>query len=203
MDRGAPSYLLPYLSAAQRHAGGFRSLLWASTGTQEARFNAFVRLLGFHGQSLLDVGCGRADFPEYLIQRRIDLESYIGLEAVPLLVLAAQRRAIPRSRIIQSDFVADPRRLFVGADIVLFSGSLNTLSDEVFYTTLRHAFAATACHLIFNFLSSPLLAGTRYLYWHHREDVKRFLQQLGGEIHQLDDYIDGDCTMLISKDPEA
>ena len=92
--------------------------------------------------------------------------------------------------------------MFVGADVVLFSGSLNTLIDETFYVTLRHAFAATGRHLVFNFLSSSLLAGTRYLYWRHRAHVRRFLEQLGAEVRQLDDYIDGDCSMLASKRAE-
>jgi hypothetical protein len=199
MGQEAPAYLVPYLSAAQRHAGGFRSLLWASANTQAARFNAFTRLVDFSDTSTLDVGCGRADFPDYLLRHGIHVESYIGLEAVPLLAEAAEQRRFARSKIIRGDFVAEPRHMFVGADVVAFSGSLNTLADEAFYTSLRHAFAAAGRHLIFNFLSSSVLAGTRYLYWRPRADVKRFLQQLGAEVQQLDDYIDGDCSMLASK----
>jgi SAM-dependent methyltransferase len=208
MGQDAPTYLVPYLSAAERHAGGFRSLLWASASTQAARFDAFTRLLDFTDTSVLDVGCGRADLPDYLLQHGIRLESYIGLEAVPLLAETAEQRAIADSRIIRADFVAEPSHMFVGADIVVFSGSLNTLADEAFYVTLRHAFAAAGRHLIFNFLSSAILAGTRYLYWRHRAEVKRFLEQLGADVRQLDDYIDGDCSMLASKaleiaDPNA
>jgi SAM-dependent methyltransferase len=203
MGRETPTYLVPYLSAAEQHAGGFRSLLWASASTQAARFDAFTRLLDFTDASVLDVGCGRADLPDYLLQRGIRLEHYIGLEAVPLLVEEAERRNIPDSKIIRADFVAEPARMFVGADVVVFSGSLNTLVDEAFYVTLRHAFAAAGRHLVFNFLSSTLLAGTRYLYWRPRADVKRFLEQLGAEVRQLDDYIDGDCSMLASKPAHA
>jgi hypothetical protein len=202
MGRDAPPYLAPYFSAAEKHAGGFRSLLWASTGTQEARFVAFTRLLDMNGKSLLDVGCGRADLPAYLAQHDVELDSYIGLEAVPALVKAARRSAIPNSKIIDADFVAEPRHMFVGSDVVVFSGSLNTLKDETFYTTLRHAYAAAGEHLLFNFLSSSLLAGTRYLYWRPRDRVRTFLEHLGAKVQQLDDYIDGDSTMLANK-PEC
>jgi hypothetical protein len=145
------------------------------------------------------VGCGRADLPDYLLQHGIRLEHYIGLEGVPLLAEAAEQRRFARSKIIRGDFVAEPRHMFVGADVVAFSGSLNTLLDEAFNMTLRHAFAAAGRHLVFNFLSSSILAGTRYLYWRPRAEVKRFLEQLGAEVRQLDDYIDGDCSMLASK----
>ena len=158
MGRDAPSYLAPYFTAAQKHAGGFRSLLWASTGTQEARLAAITRLLDMNGKSLLDVGCGRADLPAYLAHYGIELDSYIGLEAVPRkLVREAARRgaAIRNSKIIDADFVAEPRHLFVGSDVVIFSGSLNTLSDETFSTTLRHAYAAAGEHLALQLFCHP------------------------------------------------
>src|SRR3954451_9296777 len=79
------SYLAPYVSAAERHAGGFRSLLWASVSTQEKRFDAFTRVCDFAGKSILDVGCGRADLLDYLLGRGIEPDHYVGLEAVQLL----------------------------------------------------------------------------------------------------------------------
>ena len=48
--------------------------------------------------------------------------------------------------------------MFVGADVIAFSGSLNTMDDETFYATLRRAYDATAATLVFNFLASPFLA---------------------------------------------
>ena len=86
-------YLVPYLRAAAAHGAGFGSLLWASPDTQAARFEAFTRLWDFNGQSLLDAGCGRADFLESLEARGIRPADYIGIEAVPELADAAERKA--------------------------------------------------------------------------------------------------------------
>jgi SAM-dependent methyltransferase len=201
-DSKKPSYLAPYFSAAERHDGGFKSLLWASVATQEKRFDAFTRLCDFHGKTLLDVGCGRADLLDYLIARGIEPFHYVGLEAVPLLADAAEAKKCPNTLIRRGDFITDPRHLFVGAEIVAISGSLNTLEDEPFYAALRSAYDASAEQLIFNFLSSPLLAGTKYLHWRRRSEVKRFIESLGGTAKLFDGYIEGDCTIHVKKPEE-
>src|SRR5271170_6786519 len=85
-------YLIPYLRAAAVHGAGFGSLLWANPGTQAARFDAFARLWAFKGQSLLDVGCGRADCLEFLIDRGMPPADYVGIEAVAELADAAEQR---------------------------------------------------------------------------------------------------------------
>src|SRR5438045_8013880 len=78
----SPSYLAPYIDAAARHGAQFPSLLWASPDTQAARFNAIARLADFEGKSVLDVGCGRADFVAFCAGRNIRLADYTGIAAV-------------------------------------------------------------------------------------------------------------------------
>ena len=89
--------------------------------------------------------------------------------------------------------------MFVGADVVIFSGSLNTADDSAFYPTLRRAFDATAEALVFNFLSSPLLAAAGYLSWRRREDVLAFARDLAPDVSVLEDYLEGDCTVAVTK----
>ena len=197
-----PSYLVPYVRAAQVYGSGFRSLLWASPDTQAARFAAIRRIADMHGKSVLDVGCGRADLLDFLLARGIRPADYIGIEAVDELAAAAEAKRLPRATILRADFVAEPIRLFVGADVVVFSGSLNTADDAVFYDTLARAWDATAETLVFNFLCSPLLAGRDYLYWRHAEDVKRFARRLSKDVSMLDEYLPGDMTLRLCKEDE-
>ena len=126
-------------------------------------------------------------------------EHYVGLEAVAALADEAEKKRFERCMIVRGDFVAEPARLFVAADVIAFSGSSNTLEDAAFYQTLRHAHEATASAVVFNFLSSPLLAGTNYLHWRRPSKVLQFVRELGGHVNQIDDYIDGDCTICIRK----
>lgn len=196
-----PDYLQPYVNAVSRHGAGFRSLLWASPKTQAARFDALVRACELDGKSILDVGCGRADLLDYLYASDIRPDHYVGIEAVAALADEAERRMRPRSMIVRADFVSEPARMFVGADVVIFCGSLNTLPPDAFYRTLRTAYEATASELVFNFLCSQQLAGADYLHWYDEDAVVRFVSGFapGVEVSRVDDYLPGDCTLCVRK----
>jgi hypothetical protein len=194
-----PDYLQPYVDAVRKHGTGFKSLLWASPKTQKTRFEALRRVCDFEGRSVLDVGCGRADLLDHLMADGVTLEHYVGLEAVGELAEEAAARKRPRSRIVRGDFVSEPARMFVGADVIVFCGSLNTLSPATFYDALRTAYEATAEEVVFNFLCSDQLAAAAYLHWHQVSKVLAFARELGGEVDWIDDYLPGDCTMRIRK----
>lgn len=194
------SYLKPYLNAADLHGDGFESLLWASPATQALRFEALMRLCNFTDLNLLDAGCGRADFLDFLVASKTPPAHYVGIEAVDALAGAAARKQHRRCSIVRADFVRDPARLLVGANAIIFCGSLNTLSTADFYTTLGHAFSATADWLLFNFLCSPQLAHADWLTWHKPEQVQKFVDKLSGRVTMLNDYFDGDCTVALRKD---
>ena len=200
---GKAPYLAPYLRAAERHGASFPTLLWASPATQAVRFDAIARMADLAGKSVLDVGCGRADLLDFLLDRGVRPHDYIGIEAVDVLAAEAERRQAAANRvparIIRADFIRDPARLFVGADAVVFSGSLNTADDDRFYETLGRAFDATAEVLVFNFLASASLAASGDLYWRKPDDVLRFARQLSADARSLDGYLDGDCTVLVPK----
>jgi SAM-dependent methyltransferase len=195
-----PTYLAPYLDAARRHAGGFYSLLWASPNTQAARFDAICRLSNLNNKSLLDLGCGHADLLDYLLSRNITPADYIGIEAVPQFIDISQAKKHRNAKIIQADFLDRPACMFVGADVIAISGTLNTLSAEAFYSTIRRAFDATAEQIVFNFLCKSSLAAASYLTWHQLDDVSRFAHSLSGNVQILSDYLDGDCTIAITKE---
>jgi hypothetical protein len=150
-------------------------------------------------KTLLDVGCGRADLLDYLLARGVRPHDYTGIEAVEPLADAAQAKAPPRCTILRADFLKEPIRMFVGAEVVYFSGSLNTLDAEAFYAILPVAFDAAGTALVFNFLASPMLAGTDYLTWHRAQDVLAFARTLSPKVRHLTDYLPGDCTVAIDK----
>jgi hypothetical protein len=200
-DRGMPppAYLQPYLDAAERHGAKFESLLWANPSAQAARFAALARWCELAGRSVLDAGCGRADLLDYLLAQRITPAQYIGVEAVEALAQAAEMKKIPDTAILRGDFIDDPKLLDQHADVIIFSGSLNTLSPDDFYQALRLAWQYTKCELAFNFLCSPRLASGKHLTWHPIAGVQEFAYGLSGDIAVDDSYRKGDCTIVIRK----
>jgi SAM-dependent methyltransferase len=200
-----PAYLEPYARAAKRHGPDFRALLWASRRTQEQRFDALLRLANARGLSVLDLGCGCGDLLDFLIARDAAPSRYVGIEGVAELAEVAERRhRLANSTILRVDFVAEPWRLRdVDADVIYSSGALNTIDAADFHAAIRNAFAAAKRVFAFNFLSSPLLAGEKYLRWHNRGDVLCFARSLTRDVDVLEDYIEGDCSIAMHKRRKA
>jgi hypothetical protein len=196
----APPYLQPYLSAAQRFGSGFGSLLWASPRTQAVRFKALLSFATVTGKCVLDVGCGRADLLEYMLGRARYPRMYFGLEAVDALADAAEKKRLPNCKIIRGDFVSDPGLMRVDADVLLISGALNTMEPDCFFASLEAAIHAAGEAVVFNFLSSPYLAGASHLDWHTLDDVLAFCRKYSARVESRSDYLPGDATVCVWKE---
>jgi SAM-dependent methyltransferase len=195
----SPRYLKPYQDAAARHGAGFGSLLWASPRTQTIRFEALQTAAGdLNGLHLLDVGCGRADFLSFLLRRGVVPGKYVGLEAVAELAEAAEKQRVGGT-ILRGDFVADPACMQVGADMVVFSGSLNTLDESQFYQSVDAAYAAAGLLLVFNFLCSARLSGSPHLTWHEPARVLEFAKRRCDHVRIWEQYLIGDATITMRK----
>jgi len=180
-DKGQRTdYLIPYLRAAAVHGAGFESLLWASRGR---RRHGSTRSLGYgvSGESRCSMWVRSGGFPG-VSDRTWHAASRLcwhrggggaGRRGERRLSRAASAR--PFSGRLRPRAAPDVR----GADVIVFSGSLNTLPEESFYQTLRLAWDATASGLVFNFLDSPTLAAARYLHWRRPGDVLAFARGPG------------------------
>jgi SAM-dependent methyltransferase len=199
MDDEVPFYLYPYHDARRQGAKGFDALLWSNREGQRLRFDAIARSFPLAGMRLLDVGCGRADLLGHLLDRGIVPAHYTGVEIIPATVRAARRKKYERCAIVAADFVREPEKLRVGADVVIFSGSLNTLSPPQFHDTLRAAWEAAGQALVFNFLSSQFWCGEDWLTWYRLPDVLDFCRSLGGEPSFDNGYLHGDCTIAVRR----
>jgi hypothetical protein len=180
VESESPDYLQPYVNAIRRHGPVFRSLLWTSPATQAARFDAIVRVESLHG-------------------RKIRPNHYVGLEAVKPFADAARRKNQPDAQIVEADFVKEPHRLCVGAEVIVFCGSLNTLNATGFFESITAAYQAASIGVVFNFLCSTRLAGSHYLNWHRATEVESRMLMLSDDVTVLNDYLDGDCTIAVRK----
>jgi hypothetical protein len=194
-----PFYLRPYQDAREQGMKGFRALLWSSREGQAIRFEMIARGLELTDRRILDVGCGRADLLVYLQEHGIVPAHYTGLEMMPAAIRSARRRRLADCRIVAGDFVREPETMAVGAEVVIFSGSLNTLSRPQFYRTLTAAWAAAGRALAFNFLCSRFWCGEDWLTWHRRQTVLAFCRSLGGEPRAVNGYLMGDCTIVMER----
>lgn len=161
---GCAAYLEPYEIAAQRHGASFEATLWASRDAQRERFRVISAMAELSGRIVLDAGSGCGDLALFLRENGVHPARYIGLEGVAQVASAACECAIPGAEFVEADFVAD-HGVFARhkPDVVVFSGSLNTLEQAEALAVLGRAWAAVqkapclaqgqSAALVFNFLS--------------------------------------------------
>lgn len=160
-----PGYLAPYVRVVETAGPCFEALLWRSRETQTERFRVIAETTELTGRVIADLGCGRADLPAWLAAQGIEHGRYFGLDAVAEMVEfsreRAGREALVDCEFLAADFVTD-ETLFerlageCGVECFVFSGSLNTMDQELAESVLARAWrtaARTGGELVFNFLS--------------------------------------------------
>lgn len=152
-------YLDPYRKAVDRFGPGFEATLWLSREKQALRFAVIASMVDLAERVVVDAGCALGDFAAFMATEGIRPRAYIGLEGVAELVDEARERGLPGARFELSDFVADSKAFEecvpagIAPEIVVFSGSLNTLEQERALEVLGRAWDACEEAVVFNFLS--------------------------------------------------
>jgi len=155
--RAAP-YLDPYREAVDRFGPSFEATLWRNEHWQTARFAVLCEMADLTGRVVLDAGAGRGDFARYMTEHGIEYGRYIGLDALPEMIQQARRMNLSEAEFYVCDFVADENAFSrfagrQGVEVIVFSGSLNTIVEDFSRTVLQRAWAACREGLLFNFLS--------------------------------------------------
>jgi SAM-dependent methyltransferase len=199
--------LRPYREAVARHGPCFHATLWSSPEGQRIRFDVMIDMAGLDQCTILDIGCGRGDFADRLLQRQVAFERFIGIDALPPLIQAAQAQGLPRCEFQVADALADPSVLArESADFVCISGTLNTMAEPAARKLVEAAFDVAAQGVLFNFLSNRY-----HKRWveHELGPARRF-DTLGwiewalsrtSRVSFTQDYLDGhDATILMRHD---
>lgn len=154
---GCAPYLSPYRAAVDRMGSCFEALLWNSRETQRLRFAAIADMIDLSHRVVLDAGCGRADLALWLRERGVRWQRYIGIDAIPEMITHARSLALPHADFVLVDFISNPEafaRHDPAPEVVVFSGSLNTIPRSVSLQALERAWRASRHALVFNFLSA-------------------------------------------------
>jgi SAM-dependent methyltransferase len=96
-----------YAGLLARYGDDPRSLDWGSGASQAARFAVLAGIGDLRGTTILDVGCGLADFHAWLLDRGI-AHRYVGLDLTPEMATRAAER-FPEADILCGDIAADAR----------------------------------------------------------------------------------------------
>jgi SAM-dependent methyltransferase len=138
-----------------------KTLGWGTIEQQLYRFQQTLQATDFHDKSILDIGCGFADYCFYLQDQNLQIKSYVGWDINQYLINEAQEQIGNFGDLFVVD-ISDEENLNSSNnnyDIVVMLGLLNyNLKDESDNYTyseqiIRNAFTLTNEVLIIDFLS--------------------------------------------------
>jgi hypothetical protein len=148
-------YLTPYRESVKEHGSDFKVTLWASKESQYRRFRAFSEMCFLAGKRILDAGSSRGDFAQFLLERDIPYEKYIGIDGLDEVIDFANSRGLPGAEFHAGDMLRDSSLVAIGKpQVICISGTLNTMTDDEIAKLLDDAWDATSEVLMFNFLSN-------------------------------------------------
>jgi SAM-dependent methyltransferase len=109
-----------YTRLVKQYGLDHRSLDWGSVASQELRFAVLAGVGPLEGASILDVGCGFADFWPWLKQRVSSIR-YTGIDITPAMIRQARQR-FPDLRLETTGMIELARCEPKGFDYVMASG---------------------------------------------------------------------------------
>jgi len=182
----------------KRHGHHPNALYWSSREIQEIRFSVLADIGIQSGDSVLDVGCGFADFNSWLEQQGTPVQ-YTGVDLSPELISVAQAKH-PAARFYCGELF-DVHFEPGAFDWVILSGALNEqLHDESAYAfgVIARMYSLCRKGVAFNMLDA------RYLVAHdlHSQTpatVLSYCQNLCPDCMLQDEYLQNDFSVYMFK----
>jgi len=169
-----------------------QGLRWHSKQSQEIRFNELLSLLPSDTKSVVDAGCGFGDLCGYIRSTEKYSLSYIGLDALEIMVNEASRRT--QEPIYLCDILYDSLPV---AEFYLCSGALNILTRNAAYLFIERCYNASTRGIIFNFLEGDKDSKTfNYLL---EADIQGLGKKLNAKVVIRRHYYESDCTAAFYK----
>ncbi|MEK9657412.1 MAG: class I SAM-dependent methyltransferase [bacterium] len=179
------------------------ALFWSSEKTQMQRYMViYQQLQTWKGCSILDVGCGFADFYDFLLRKGLDPMQimYVGIDASAMMCQTALN-AYPGVRVLHEDllFYEGPM-----VDVVVMVGAMNyVFEDHESYLKrmLLRMWQLSKQWMLLSLLSASSSNKERIFYYYTQEELRSYVDELGleGELRFVTGYLDNDVLMVIEK----
>ena len=174
------------------------ALYWSSTEIQELRFKVLAEIGVETGDSILDVGCGFADFKLWFENQSGALD-YTGVDLSPDLMIEAAKRH-PDAELLVGDLF-DMEFADQSFDWVILSGALNELlHDDGAYARriITRMFELCRKGVAFNLLDARHFK-PHDLQSHLPEEMLYFCHGLTPDCSLRDEYLKNDFTIYMRR----
>jgi RimJ/RimL family protein N-acetyltransferase len=190
-----------YNRLLDRHGHSHSALNWGSKEGQQRRFEVLAAVGDLSSTRLLDVGCGLADFADWLDERRICVD-YTGLDLTPALAETAARRR-PDLRLVQGSILDDQVLQDERFDYVVASGVFYTYingGEENLRRIVTRMWSLAEQAIAFNALSAWAPDRKDDEYYANPLTVLDFCRSFSPCVVLRHDYHPRDFTIYVTRD---
>lgn len=170
-----------------------QTLGWGCSNDQETRFHTMIYNYDFNQKSILDIGCGFADFYATLCKHSVSC-SYYGIDVVPEFIDHCKKKFPNISEHFSCCDFNCPDSIIPKTDVIVSNGTLNFKIDDNFSYTkhfIEKAFAIAGQTVIVDFLSTHLTATypkEDFVYYHSPAEVLEFALTLTENVRLIHNY---------------
>ena len=191
-----------YTQLTEKHGCNTRACDYGHPESQLVKFQVLSQVCNLAGQRILDVGCGFADYAEFL-RKKYGVLNYVGLDITPLMIERSQK-LYPQLDLRLGNFLDVP--LDETFDVVTANGIFYLL-DEPKEDTLRaivtKMFDLARVAVAFNSLSSWALNKEAGEFYADPIETVNFCRTLTPWVALRHDYHPRDFTIFMYRDAQS
>lgn len=164
---------------------------WNSMKNQYIRFEVLTKFFqrDLENSSILDLGCGFADYLYFLQNKELIPKEYFGIDCEDFMINESKKR-FPNHQFMVLDFLKEdiPKR-----DYIICSGALNILKEKEFFYAIEKCFNSSTKGFAFNFLKKDSFNKIK------EETIIDFCNNLSKKVIISNPYLPNDTSIFIKK----
>lgn len=180
-----------YNPAIKKYGISAKGVRWNSKYSQYKRFEVLTNFIEneIKESSIVDAGCGFAEYYNYLFDNNLKPKSYIGIDCEEEMITLASKRFLDTNFYIK-DIIKDE---LIFADYYICSGAMNILKKDEIFIFIKKCFEASNIGFVFNFLKNDPLTNVNFL------DILHYSKSLSKRVEIKEDYLENDISIFIKK----
>ena len=180
-----------YKKSIEEYGISAQGVHWNIKYTQYKRFEILTKLIkkDIIKSSIVDAGCGFAEYYKYLEVNHKIPKQYIGYDVENEMIKVSKKRFNHLEFYIKNILLDELHEV----DYYICSGAMNIMSKEDVFLFIKRCFTYSKKGFIFNILKSMSFNNIDI------DEVLDYCKTLSGNIKIKDNYLDNDITIFMVK----
>ncbi len=180
-----------YTKAIEEYGISAQGVHWNSKYTQYKRFEILTKFIkkDIKNSTIIDAGCGFAEYYNYLNINHKLPKSYIGIDCFDKMIEISSKR-YPNLDFYKKDILKDD---LIEADYYICSGSMNILQKKDMFKFIKNCYQVSSKGFIFNFLKDLSFNNVS------TEEILDYCLTLSPNIKIKDNYLENDFSIFLIK----